>query len=60
MTEKVILSEVLGDAVEYDALTGTYRKKMKPLQEVDTPGSEYWNALGQPRRQPPTEEDETE
>ena len=58
MTDKVILSEVLGEALEYDALTGTFRKKMKPLQEVDTPGSEYWSKMGQPKRLPPEDENE--
>ena len=48
--DKVVLSEIIGDAVEYDALTGTFRKKLKPLIETDAPGSEYWSPLGQPKR----------
>ena len=46
----VVLSEIIGDAVEYDALTGTYKKRLQPLIETDAPGSEYWTPMGQPKR----------
>ena len=51
MTDKrMTLEERMGEEVEYDPLTGMFKKKLQPLTEVDTPGSEYWNKLGQPRR----------
>ena len=51
------LEERMGEEVEYDPLTGTFKKKLQPLTEVDTPGSEYWTPMGQPKR---TNSDETE
>ena len=51
MTDKpMTLEERMGEEVEYDPLTGTLKKKLQPLTEVDTPGSEYWTKHGQPRR----------
>ena len=47
---KLTLEERMGEEVEYDPLTGTFKKKLKPLIEVDTPGSEYWTAMGQPKK----------
>ena len=48
---KMTLEERMGEEVEYDSLTGTFKKKLKPLIEVDTPGSEYWTAMGQPKKE---------
>jgi hypothetical protein len=45
------LEERMGEEVEYDSLTGTFKKKMQPLTETDTPGSEYWTAMGQPKKE---------
>ena len=65
MTEiKITLEERLGQGedtketieervkgwVEYDPVTGDYKKKPVPLIEVDEPGSEYWTPMGTPRR----------
>ena len=46
----LVLSEIIGEAVEYDPLTGTYKKKLQALVETDAPGSEYWNKMGNPIR----------
>ena len=35
---KMTLEERMGEEVEYDSLTGTFKKKLKPLTEVDVPG----------------------
>ena len=48
---KMTLEERMGEEVEYDSLTGTFKKKMQPLTETDTPGSEYWTAMGQPKKE---------
>lgn len=48
---KMTLEERMGEEVEYDSLTGTFKKKLKPLTEVDVPGSEYWTSLGQPKKE---------
>ena len=48
---KMTLEERMGEEVEYDSLTGTFKKKLNPLTEVDVPGSEYWTSLGQPKKE---------
>ena len=45
------LEERLGEEVEFVKLTGTFKKKLQPLTEVDVPGSEYWTSLGQPKKE---------
>ena len=57
-TPKMTLEERMGEEVEYDPLTGMFKKKLQPLTEVDTPGSEYWTAMGQPKRQPHQEDEQ--
>ena len=47
-TGKTYLDERLGEDVEYDPLTGMFRKKVPEiLEERENP---YWTKMGQPRK----------
>tara|TARA_B100001750_G_scaffold13871_1_gene9931 strand:- start:2731 stop:3093 length:363 start_codon:yes stop_codon:yes gene_type:complete len=46
--QKTSLEERMGEAVEYDYLTGTFHKRQPAvLEERENP---YWTKMGQPRR----------
>ena len=55
MTMKKKTDFDIAEHVEYDPLTGQFRKVEKKTQPEESP---FWTKMGQPKKQPPALEDD--